>query len=169
VAGEATTSGPATGRPRSGGVGLRSERGPILGAVMLATGLTSIIVAGTALLLLFGEHTSVWQVAATCLIIGAGMGLTVSPTLISAQSSVGWRERGVVTANNLFLRSVGSSLGIAGFGALANAVVSRSGGQVDPAALTSAVRHIFLAVVVIAVLMLVTALALPRQPLPEPG
>ena len=81
----------------------------------------------------------------------------------------GRRERGVVTANNLFLRSVGSSLGIAGFGALANAVVGRAGGQVDPVALTSAVRHIFVAVVVIAVLMLVTALALPRQPLPEPG
>ena len=129
---------------------------------------TSIIVAGSALLLL-GEHTSVWQVAATCLVIGAGMGLTVSPTLISAQSSVGWRERGVVTANNLFLRSVGSSLGIAGFGALANAVVGRACGRVDPAALTSAVQHIFLAVVVIAVLMLGTALALPRQPLPEPG
>jgi hypothetical protein len=31
------------------------------------------------------------------------------------------------------------------------------------------VRHIFAAVVVIAVLMLVTALALPRQPLPEPA
>jgi len=132
---------------------------------------TSITVVGTALLLLFSEHTSVWQVAATCLVIGAGMGLTVSPTLISAQSSVGWRERGVVTANNLFLRSLGSALGIAGFGALANAVVRRvgSGGRVDPVALTTAVHHIFLAVVVIAVLMLATEFALPRQPLPEPG
>jgi len=34
---------------------------------------------------------------------------------------------------------------------------------------SSAVQHIFLAVVVIAVLMLGTALALPRQPLPERG
>jgi MFS family permease len=41
VTGEATTSGPTTGRPR-GGVGLRSERGPILGAVMLATGLIAV-------------------------------------------------------------------------------------------------------------------------------
>ena len=130
---------------------------------------TSVTLAGTALLLLLGEHSSVWQVAATCLVIGAGMGLTVSPTLISAQSSVGWRERGVVTANNLFLRSVGSSVGVAGFGALANAVLGRTGGRVDPAALTTAVQHVFLAVVVIAVLMLGTALALPRQPLPERG
>ena len=129
------------------------------------------MVAGAALLLLLGEHTSVWQVAATCFVIGAGMGLTASPTLIAAQSSVGWRDRGVVTANNMFLRSVGSSLGIAGFGALANAVVGRagtSGGRIDPDALTAAVQHIFLAVVVIAVLMFLTALALPRQPLPEP-
>jgi EmrB/QacA subfamily drug resistance transporter len=130
---------------------------------------TSVIVVGTALLLLLGEHSSVWQVAATCLVVGAGMGLTVSPTLISAQSSVGWRERGVVTANNLFLRSVGSSVGVAGFGALANAVLGRTGGRVDPATLTTAVQHVFLAVVVIAVLMLGTALALPRQPLPERG
>ena len=36
VTGEATTSGPTTGRPRGGGVGQRSERGPLLGAVMLA-------------------------------------------------------------------------------------------------------------------------------------
>ena len=97
------------------------------------------------------------------------MGLIASPTLIAAQSSVGWDERGVVTANNLFARSVGSAVGVAVFGALANAVVGRAGGRVDPAALTSAVQHIFVAVVVIAVLMLGTALALPRQPLPERG
>jgi MFS family permease len=129
---------------------------------------TSVVVVGTTLLLLLGEHTSVWQVAATCLVVGFGMGLTVSPTLVSAQSSVGWRERGVVTANNLFLRSVGSSVGVAAFGALANAVIGRTDGRVDPAALTTAVQHIFLAVVVIAVLMLGTAFALPRQPPPEP-
>ena len=133
---------------------------------------TATVLAGCALLLLLDEHSSVWQVAATCLVIGAGMGLTVSPTLIAAQSSVGWRERGVVTANNLFLRSVGSSVGVAGFGALANAVIgraARTGGRVDTAALTTAVQHIFLSVEAIAVLMLVTAVLLPRLPLPERG
>ena len=75
----------------------------------------------------------------------------------------------MVTANNMFSRSIGSAVGVAVFGAIANAVVGRAGGRVDPAALTSAVQHIFVAVVVIAVLMLGTALALPRQPLPERG
>jgi EmrB/QacA subfamily drug resistance transporter len=122
---------------------------------------TSIIVVGTALLLLLGRDSSVYQVAATCLIVGFGMGLTVSPTLIAAQSSVGWKERGVVTANNLFLRSLGSAVGVAVFGALANSVLGPDGGA-DPARLTTAVHHIFLTVVVLSVLMLGVATALPR-------
>jgi EmrB/QacA subfamily drug resistance transporter len=123
---------------------------------------TSIIVVGTALLLLLGRDSSVWQVAGTCLVIGLGMGLTVSPTLIAAQSSVGWTQRGVVTANNLFLRSLGSAVGVAVFGALANSVLGPDGAA-DPGGLTAAVHHIFLTVTVLAVLMLATATALPRK------
>lgn len=121
---------------------------------------TAVVLAGTALLLLVDERTSVWQVAATCLVIGAGMGLTVSPTLVAAQSSVGWRDRGVVTANNLFLRSVGSSVGVAVFGALANAVLG-PGASVDPTALTTAVHRIFLVMVVLSAVMLAVATVLP--------
>jgi EmrB/QacA subfamily drug resistance transporter len=121
---------------------------------------TAVVLVGTALLLLLGQHTSVWAVAGFCFVIGAGMGLTVSPTLIAAQSSVGWAERGVVTANNLFLRSVGSSLGVAVFGAVANAVLGDA--THDPALLTSAVRHIVVLVVVLSVLMVAAAAVLPR-------
>ncbi len=125
---------------------------------------TAIIAAGAGLLLLLGQESNVYQVGATCLVIGFGMGLTASPTLIAAQSSVGWKDRGVVTANNLFLRSLGGSLGVAGFGALANAVLGSEavrGADVDPAALTMAVHHIFLTVVGVAALMLVAATMLP--------
>ena len=62
------------------------------------------------------------------------------------------------TANNLFLRSLGSSLGVAVFGALANAAI---GSHVDPAGLTTAVHRVFLTTVVVAVLMLVAATMLP--------
>ena len=131
----------------------------------------TVIVAGCALLPLLGRDSSVYQVGVTCLVIGAGMGLTASPTLIAAQSSVGWRERGVVTANNIFMRSMGSSLGVAVFGAIANAVLPRAsaprGGHVDPAALTSAVHHVFTAVLVVAVLTLAAAALLPRTDPPE--
>jgi EmrB/QacA subfamily drug resistance transporter len=120
---------------------------------------TVIVLAGTGLLLLLDEGSGVAQVAATCFVVGFGMGLTVSPTLIAAQSSVGWQERGVVTANNLFLRSVGSALGIAVFGALANAVLKAN--EHDPVLLTDAVQRIFVVVVVLSVLMVGVAATLP--------
>jgi EmrB/QacA subfamily drug resistance transporter len=123
------------------------------------------VLIGAAMLLLLGTTSPVWQVALTCFVIGLGMGLTASPTLIAAQSSVGWAERGVVTANNLFLRSLGSSLGVAIFGALANAALGADavGGHPAPGPLTGAVHRIFIGVVVIVVLMVVAVRALPRR------
>jgi EmrB/QacA subfamily drug resistance transporter len=121
---------------------------------------TSLVLVGTALLLLLGRHSTVPAVGAFCLVIGLGMGLTAAPTLIAAQSSVGWAERGVVTANNIFLRSLGSSLGVAVFGAIANATIGS--GPVDPALLTTAVHRIVIGMVVTAVLMIVMASLLPR-------
>jgi EmrB/QacA subfamily drug resistance transporter len=127
-------------------------------------GVTAVL-AGAGMLLLLDTTSPVWQVAVTCFVIGLGMGLTASPTLIAAQSSVGWAERGVVTANNLFLRSLGSSLGVAVFGALANAALGADavGGHPAPAALTDAVHRIFIGVVVIAALMVVAVRLLPRR------
>ncbi|MFG1921918.1 MDR family MFS transporter [Cryptosporangium sp. NPDC048952] len=122
---------------------------------------TTIILAGTALLLLLDEHSSVWFVAACCFVIGGGMGLTASPTLIAAQSSVGWHERGVVTANNLFLRSMGSAVGTAAFGALVNAVLGSH--QRTPALLTEAIGRIVVVFVGLAVVMLIAAAALPGR------
>ncbi|MFB9315872.1 MDR family MFS transporter [Cryptosporangium minutisporangium] len=122
---------------------------------------TSIAFGGSLLLLLLDEHTSVWQVAGTCLLIGVGMGLTNSPTLIAAQSSVGWGERGVVTANNMFLRSMGSAVGVAVFGALANAALGS--GHRTPEALTDVVQHIAVVIVGLALVLLLAVAALPRS------
>ncbi|HTF09249.1 MAG TPA: MFS transporter, partial [Asanoa sp.] len=125
---------------------------------------SAIIVVGAALLLLLDGDTSVWQVGATSLVIGFGMGLTVSPTLIASQSSVGWQERGVVTANNMFLRSMGSALGTAVFGAVANATLR--GSDADPAKLVPAVHHVFIGVLAVAVVIAVAAALLPRRAAP---
>jgi hypothetical protein len=89
------------------------------------------------------------------------MGLTAAPTLIAAQSSVGWAERGVVTANNIFLRSLGSALGVAVFGAIANAVVGD--GPVEPGPLTTAVHRIFAGITIVAVAMIGLAALVPRS------
>jgi len=122
---------------------------------------TSLVLLGTALLLLLDAGSSVWAVSAFCLLIGLGMGLTAAPTLIAAQSSVGWSERGVVTANNIFLRSLGSALGVAVFGAIANAIIGT--GAVDPARLTTAVHRIFIGMLLIAIVMVVLASLVPRS------
>ena len=83
--------------------------------------------------------------------IGIGMGLTASPTLIAAQSSVGWDQRGMVTGTNLFARSMGSALGIAVFGAIANAELrdqlggkpSATAAEIPAAALDPALHEVF--------------------------
>ena len=122
---------------------------------------TSLALAGSALLLLLGRDSSVVTVALFCLVIGLGMGLTAAPTLIAAQSSVGWSERGVVTASNIFLRSLGSALGVAIFGAIANATVGS--GSVDPGRLNTAVHRIFIGIAMVAVVMVALATLLPRS------
>jgi EmrB/QacA subfamily drug resistance transporter len=130
---------------------------------------TSIVVLGSALLLV--RHSSVYEVALFCLIIGLGMGLTAPPMLVAAQASVGWDERGVVTANNIFMRSLGSSLGVAVFGAIANATVGTDAlrnGHVDAARLTVAVQHIFLGIAIVSVLMAIMVSLLPRGDRPVP-
>jgi hypothetical protein len=89
------------------------------------------------------------------------MGLVASPTLIAAQSSVGWSERGVVTANNLFFRSIGSAVGVAVFGAIANATLGSTSGAVTAPAIAEATHDVFIAALVLAAVMVAAAFLLP--------
>jgi EmrB/QacA subfamily drug resistance transporter len=130
-----------------------------------------VIMIGAALLDLLSEHTSVWQVGATCFVIGIGLGLVASPTLIAAQSAVDWERRGVVTGTNVFARSMGSALGIAVFGAIANASLSqRNGGRISSttsaipiSVLEPALHKVFLAAGVVAVLLAAAVLIMPNR------
>jgi EmrB/QacA subfamily drug resistance transporter len=126
----------------------------------------SVVLVGSLLLLLLDGSSSVLLVGATAFVIGLGMGFTAAPTLIAAQSAVRWEERGVVTGLNMFARSAGSAIGIAVFGAVVNATLR---GQevgldaVSPAALTTAVHHVFEGTVVLAVALLAAVLLMPRD------
>jgi len=101
--------------------------------------------------------------AIACFVVGLGLGLVASPTLIAAQSSVPWSERGVVTGANMFLRSMGSAVGVAIFGAIANGVIDRSGlGEQSPVAVQAATASVFVGVVVAAVATFAGAIAMPR-------
>jgi EmrB/QacA subfamily drug resistance transporter len=83
-----------------------------------------ILIAGAALCLLLGTHSHVLGVAGACFVVGAGLGFMASPILVAAQSVVGWDRRGVVTGTNMFSRSLGSAVGAAVFGAIANATLA---------------------------------------------
>ena len=121
--------------------------------------LGTVVAALSALLLLAVTGAdSVLLTAGACLLIGLGLGLSATPALIAAQSSVGYAERGVVTGANLFSRSIGSAVGVAVFGAIANAVLA---GRTGAAATTSASGAVFLGVVVAGVLTVGAAALMP--------
>jgi multidrug resistance protein len=128
-----------------------------------ATGLigSGLAIAGAVFMVLLGEQTSVPMVSLACFVVGAGLGFVASPTVIAAQASVGWSERGVVTANNLFSRSIGSAVGVAVFGAIANAVLGA--GPHSAPAIARASHHVFIAVAVGAVLMFAAVALFPRH------
>jgi MFS family permease len=129
------------------------------------TGLLGVAfaVAGALVLVVLDPAGSLWHVAAGCLLVGFGMGWVASPSMVVAQSSVGWADRGVVTATNMFARAVGSAIGVAIFGAMVNAVV----GEHPTAPLVAVgVRRVFIGVLVLAVAMGVLELFMPKRVVP---
>ncbi|MFZ0530314.1 MAG: hypothetical protein WAL91_07245, partial [Propionicimonas sp.] len=94
---------------------------------------------------------------------------TAAPSLIAAQASVEWSERGVVTGITIFARSAGSAVGVAIFGAIANNVLAAGGGEQDYAAIVSASTWVFVAVAATAALMLAAGYRLPRGGVDSPA
>ena len=129
---------------------------------------TAFIGLGIAVLGAIGLYAAslapnAWTTAIACFVVGLGFGLVASPTLIAAQSSVPWAERGVVTGANMFMRSMGSAVGVAIFGAIANSVISGSGlGAHSPVAIQAASGAVFLAVIVATVATIAGAVAMPK-------
>ena len=81
-------------------------------------------VAGAIACLLLPQHTHLIVLAGACFLVGAGLGLNSTPVLVALQSVVGWDRRGVVTGTNMFFRSMGSAVGAAVFGAIANTTLT---------------------------------------------
>lgn len=133
--------------------------------------------AGTGILVAAGPDSPVLQLALGCFLLGLGLGYVASPGIVAAQSVVTWQHRGVATGTNVFARSVGSAVGVAIFGAVANAVVAtrlgrEQAGSVDLDALPvgvlePAVHAVFVAVAITAVALLVSGLVMPSGRLSE--
>jgi EmrB/QacA subfamily drug resistance transporter len=154
------------------------------------------IITGAVLAALLTDRSPVWAVAGAAFVMGIGLGLAASPTMVAVQSVVGWDRRGVVTGANMFSRALGSAVGAALFGAIANATLAHRfahppaalAGQVptnadagslildastDPdrsaaaeyvrGSLFDATHHVFVGLVVLAVLMAGAILLMPRR------
>jgi EmrB/QacA subfamily drug resistance transporter len=144
-------------------IGFRSTS--LIGATLSA--------CGAALLTLVGSGSNIVTVAIACFIVGAGLGLVAAPTLIAAQTTAGWAERGVVTGTNTFSRSIGSAVGVAVLGAIANAALGPGGPTTST--LDRASHSVFLGVLAVAVLLVVAVATMPRistvavEPTPAPA
>lgn len=125
--------------------------------------LGSIIVAGAMVsMLTLGAGSSPWTVALLCGAVGCGMGWIAGPSLIAAQASVGWSQRGVVTGDNMFKRSMGSALAVAVFGALANVGYHGvSADNADPVQIAAATHNVLIGAVVVVGLMVAMIFAMP--------
>ncbi len=79
-----------------------------------------IMVAGALALLTVNPSYGAFWAASAAAILGLGMGYSNTTYVVSVQTSVGWSERGAATSANLFLRTIGQSIGTALFGAVFN-------------------------------------------------
>lgn len=127
----------------------------------------SIVVAATAALALVSTRPSLVGVGLACFFVGFGMGWVAAPSLIAAQASVEWGERGVVTGANMFARSVGSAVGVALLGALVNGLMRGQSAAADPERFQDAATAAFAAVAALAVVTTVAALLMPRTDVPD--
>ena len=70
------------------------------------------------------EGSGLERVALASFVTGVGLGFASIATLVAVQSVVGWSRRGVVTGANMFMRSLGSAVGVAIFGSIANTTLA---------------------------------------------
>ncbi|WP_336082111.1 MFS transporter [Nocardia sp. SSK8] len=128
------------------------------------TALTGSILAvlGCATTLVIDAGTAPWQIALSCFLIGAGMGLVSTPSLIAAQTAAAWQERGVVTSANMFARALGSAVGVAIFGAVVNAGIADSD-HPAPAELAAGIHRVFVVMFVMAIVMTAAAATMPGR------
>lgn len=164
VLGHSATSSGLTVLPMSLAWPLASN---LVGRLMFKIGAKASVVAGAC----FVTAGSVWLVSLvidspywywTCIlsIIGFGMGFIVTPTTVIVQSAVGRELRGVATAANSLLRSLGQTVGIAVFGTIYNHYVTDPGA---PTEMVSGMHGVFLLMIVIAVVHLAAVLFLPSD------
>lgn len=84
----------------------------------------SLIIGGIFFFMLSPDKGPVWAGVGS-FFIGIGMGLSTTSFIVSIQSTVDWKTRGIATATNMFMRTLGSALGAALLGGILNSKIQR--------------------------------------------
>jgi EmrB/QacA subfamily drug resistance transporter len=125
----------------------------------------AVTTVGCLLFALFvGGDSEIWRVGVAGFVLGVGLGLISVSTVVAVQSTVGWGRRGVVTGTNMFIRTLGSAVGVAVFGSIANARLAHRAHTAP--AIFHAVHGVFWALVAAAVLGIVGLVLFPRRVTP---
>ncbi|WP_182349147.1 MFS transporter [Tomitella gaofuii] len=125
---------------------------------------TGFAVASGIVFSMLSVSSPVWQAVLGSALMGAGMGLIVSPLLVGLQSTVGWSERGTITGGAMFARYLGQSLGAAVFGAVTNAVLRDHAGAPPAIAMNAATHATFVGLLAAAVATaLILTFVVPRS------
>jgi len=107
---------------------------------MIAGGVMLLI--GVVLLCFIGPDTSTWDLAWRLAIVGVGLGPGQSMFSLAVQNAVPPHQLGVATSSSQFVRQLGSTIGVAVFGALITASLSSELGKMAVKEPTAAVRHL---------------------------
>lgn len=92
--------------------------------VMAVTG-GVFLVGGCTWLSLVTIHSPYWFLIVLMVIIGMGMGFSMTPFTVLIQSAVPWRLRGAATASNTFMRTLGQTIGVAVYGTIFNSQIAK--------------------------------------------
>ena len=111
--------------------------------------------------LFVGAGSGIWRVGVAGFVLGVGLGFISVSTVVAVQSTVGWGKRGVVTGTNMFIRTLGSAVGVAVFGSIANGRLAHRSHTAP--AIFHAVHGVFWALVVAALLGVVGLVLFPRR------
>jgi DNA-binding MarR family transcriptional regulator len=84
---------------------------------------TAVMTLELFLLSRMDEHTGVVESSTYMAVLGLGLGMVMQVLVIAVQNAVDYRDLGAATSGATFFRSIGSSFGVAAFGAVfANAL-----------------------------------------------
>lgn len=119
-----------------------------------------IVGAGCVWLYFLQMGSPYWYLVGIISVIGFGMGCITTPTIVLVQSAVGWQMRGIATATNSFMRSLGQTVGIAIFGTLFNSIVVNTSLSQQ---LAHGMHAVFVAILLIAVLNFIAVFFLPSH------